>query len=292
MFGPKNNRVLLPIDLARYAYRKKLIKGLAIYCYLRIYTDGVIKSDSPQISQLRSDFRLKDDRTLKKHLAPLIKLNWIGHCTDRGVYFVRQMPQLRVAHNFEDPWAAVVQPHHLEHFQVFLAAVLINKEIHDQKFYWDVVQPRKLKKAPNKWVGAKHSKASSHSSKKRPKYFGLCNKSIAGVLGCKQTRACVLKNKAAKLGYLEVRHRYQDIMVLEKPDFNIRAALHEQFPKYKGRIRVWRKWKGKKKYIKLVLQLHDEIVPKLIFKKMQKLSHVRLPLEALRSINRPFSKAA
>ena len=291
MFEAKNNRVLLPIELAQYGYKKKLVKSLAIYLYLRIYTDGKVKSDSPLFSQLRLDLRLKDERTFRKHIAPLIKLNWIGYCPDSGVYFIRQMPQLRVAHEFEDRWAAVVEPHHLKHFQIFLAAILINKEVHDQSFYWDVVQLRKLKKAPNKWVGAEHSKASSHSSK-RPKYFGLCNKTIAGILGCKQTRACVLKNKAAKFGYLEVHHRYHDIMELDRPDFNIRAVLYEQFPKYKGRIRIWRKWKGTAKYIKLLLQLHDEIIPKLTFKRMQKLSHIHLPIEVLRSISRTVSKAA
>lgn len=291
MFETKNNRVLLPIELARYAYDNDLIKALAIYFYLRFYTDGKINKNSDLICQIRKDFRLTDDRTFNKHFKKLIRLNWIGHCPDSGMYFIRQMAQLRVAHDFEDRWATPVLPQHLKNFQIFLAAVLINKEVYDQEFYWDVVQKRRLKKAPNKWVGAKHSTVSSHSSG-RPKYFGLCNKRIAQILGCKQTRACEIKNKAAKLGYLEIHHRYRDILELDKPDFNIRARLDEQFPNSKGRIRIWRKWRGKQKYIKVLLQLHDEIVPKLHFKKMKKLSHVRLPIETLRSIHRLTSKAA
>lgn len=112
------------------------------------------------------------------------------------------------------------------------------------------------------------------------------------MLGCGQTRACVLKNQAAVLGYLEIHHRYRDIMELDKPDFNIRALLYEQFPNAKGRIRCWRKWKGNKKYIKLLLQMHDEIIPKLIFKKMEKLTDIRLPIEVIRGINNESLKAA
>lgn len=291
MFEPKNNRILLPIEMAQFAYRKKLIKSLAIYLYLRFYSDGIVKSDSPLLTQLRNDLKLKSPHTFKKFMAPLLQHNWIGHCQISGVYFVRKMPMLRVVHQFKDRWAVVMVPQDLKNIQVFLAAIIICKEINDQEFYWDVVEKRKLKKAPNKWVGAKHSKASSHSSK-RPKYFGLCNKTIARHLGCKQTRACVLKNKAAALGYLEVKHRYHDIMVLDKPDFNIRAMLYEQFPNAKGRIRCWRKWKGDKKYIKLVLQLHDEIISKLTFKRMEKLSAIRLPIEVVRGLHNETLKAA
>lgn len=291
MYEVKNNKILLPVEQAAFAYHNNLIKGLAVYLYMKIYTDGKIKKDSPLIAQLRKDLKLTDNRTFKKHIDALIKHNWIGHCPFSGVYFVRNTKYIRRLHNFRRRQATIVQPPDIKNLQIYLAAVLICKEVTDQEFYWDVVEKRKLNKAAAKWAVAKHWRVSSPSSK-RPKYFGLCNKTIARHLGCKQTRACVLKNQAAALGYLEIHHRYHDIMDLEKPDFNIRAMLYEQFPNATGRIRCWRKWKGDKKYVKLVLQLHDEIVSKITFKRMEKLSAIRLPIEVVRGLHNETLKAA
>jgi len=292
MYKIKNDKILLPVEQAAYAYHNGLIKGLAIYMYLKFYTDGKIKSDSPLLSQLRKDLKLTDDRTFKKHIIALIKHNWIGHCPISGVYFTRNTKYIRQLYNFRRRQATIVQPHYLKDFQIYLAAVLICKEVTDQEFYWDVVKKRKLNKATAKWAAASHSRVSSPSSD-RPKYFGLCNKTIAGILGCKQTRACVIKNRAAALGYLQVKHKYKDILVLDKPDFNVRAYLHEQFPKAAGRIRCWLKWnESNVKYYKFVMQMHDEIVSNLTFKRIEKFDAIRLPIEVIRGIYSDVLKAA
>lgn len=292
MFELKNNKILLPVEQAAFAYRNGLIKGLAIYLYLKFYTDGKVKSDSPIFTQLRNDLRLKDNRTFKLHIDSLIKLNWIGYDPSSGMYFIRNTKYIRRLYNFRQRQASVVLLQDLKNFQLYLASVLICKEVKDQEFYWDVVKPRRLRKAAAKWAVAKHSGASSHSSGERPKYFGLCNKTIAGILGCKQTRACVIKNKAAALGYLTVKHKYRDLLVFDKPDFNVRSYIHEQFPAAKGRIRCWVKWKDNKKYYKLVLQLHDEIISHIKFKRIEKLSAIRLPIEVVRGIYNQVLTAA
>ncbi|PVD53598.1 hypothetical protein DC498_03510 [Terrimonas sp.] len=292
MFEPKNNKILLPVQQAEYAYYHGLVKGLAIYLYLKFYTDGKIKSDSPILSQLRHDLRLKDSRTFKTHITALIEHNWIGYDPFSGMYFIRNTKFIRTLHEFRHRQATVVLPQDLKQFQIYLAAVLICKEVTDQEFYWDVVKKRRLRKATAKWAVAKHSGASSHSSNERPKYFGLCNKSIAAILHCKQTRACVIKTKAADLGYLQVKHKYKDVLEFAKPDFNIRSYLHEQYPNTAGRIRCWVKWKNNQKYYKLLLQLHDEIISQIKFKRIEKLSAIHLPIEVIRGINKAALKAA
>ena len=274
----KNNKILLPVEQTIYAYHNGLIKGLAIYMYLKFHTDGKIRSDSPLLSLLRKDLRLTDNRTFKKHITALIDHNWIGYCPISGMYFIRSTKYIRRQYDFRRRQATVVYPQDLKNFQIFMAAVLICKEITDQVFYWDVVKKRKLNKAAAKWEVAQHSRVSSHSSN-RPKYFGLCNKRIAIILKCKQTRACVIKNTAAAMGYLQVKHRYKDLLVLDKPDFNVRSQIYEQFPKAAGRIRCWLQWnKENIKYYKFVLQLHDEIISNLKFKRIEKLSAIHLPL--------------
>jgi len=287
----KNNKLLLPIEQAVYAYHNGLVKGLGIYLYLKFYSDGKIKSDSPVFAQLRKDLRLTDNRTFKKHIDKLLEHKWIGYSQLSDVYYLRKTKFIRLLHDFRLRQAAIVEPQDLKHIQVYLAAIIICKEIKDMEYYWDVVKPRRLEKAAVKWRSAKHWKVSSHSSN-RPAYFGLCNKTIAKLLACKQTRACVLKQKAEALGYLESSHRYRDIKEFAKPDFHFRGQMYQQFPETKGRIRVWRKWRGDVKYYKFVLQLHDEIIPKISFKRIEKLSSIRLPVEVLRGLNNEIRKAA
>lgn len=291
MYNIKNTKLLLPVDQAAYAYQNGLIKGLAIYMYLKFCTDGKIKCTDPLFTQLRKDLRLTDNRTFKLHINKLIAHNWIGHCPKSGIYFIRNTNFIRQLYNFRGRQATAVQPRDLKNFQQYLAAVLICKQIDAQQFYWDVVVKRKLNKATVKWAAATHSRVSSHSST-RPKYFGLCNNTIAGLLGCKQTRACVLKNQAAALGYLQVKHRYLDLLSLQKPDFKVRSVMYEKYPEYAGRIRCWLKWQGDQKYIKLVLQMHDEIVSKITFKRIPKLSAVCLPIAVTQGINTRSLKAA
>lgn len=259
----------MPVDQAVYAYHNKLIKSLSIYLYLKFFTDGKIKGNSPVFLELRKHLKLTDTRTFKRHLNHLLVNKWIGYSEVSNVYFIRNSKYIRQLHQFKCKQAAIVKPSDLENFQTYLVAVILSKEIKDQEFYWNVAKPRKLEKAPDKWAGAKHSRTSSAMFNK-PTYFGLSNARIASHLNCKQTRACVLKNKAAKLGYIEIRHRYSDILDLKKADFNIRAQLYEQFPNSNGKIRCWRKWENGKKFIRLVLQLHDEIIPKVFLKRIKK----------------------
>ena len=283
--------MILPISQAAYAYHHDLTKGLAIYLYLKFYSNSKISRQSPVFTQLRKDLQIKDQRTLDKHLSLLIDHKWISYSTASGIYFLRGKDYIRQLHEFRSRQGVEVTPKDLSHFQVFLAAVIIGKEVNDQRFYWDVAKRRGLKKAPDKWLGAKHSAASSYPSK-RPDYFGLCNKTIARLLGCKQTRACVLKHKAAELGYLKISHRYKDIIVLDKPDFALKTMLYEQFAGMEGRVRAWRIWVNGEKYVKFLLQLHDEISCHLIFKRIEKYNAIHLPKEQAKSITIAAANAA
>lgn len=291
MIKPINDRIILPLAQAVYAYRNDLVKGLAIYLYLKFYTNGKVNDKDLIFPQLLKDLSIKDARTFDKHMALLIAHKWIGHCAESGVYFIRSTRYIRQLHEFRGRQGAEVSIKDLGQIQVFLAAIIIGKEVNDQRFYWDVARKRGFKEAPDKWLGAKHPLASSSSSA-RPAYFGLCNKTIAALLGCKPTRACILKNKAVEMGYLNVSHRYLDIMKLEKPDYSVKQMLYEQFPKIAGRVKCWRKWDGKKKYIVLVQQLHDEIACNIAFKRIEKFNTIHLPREQASSIPTAAAHAA
>ncbi len=288
---PNNNTLSLPIELADYAYQNKLIKPLAILYYIKFNSNGKVLASSNTITQLKIQLQITDNRTFKKHIAQLIKLNWLGFDCKSGIFFTRSTKEIRLKHNFKIRQAVKVILADLYQFQIFLASVIITKEIDDIKFVHEVKNKRKPKEATHKWEVAKHSRVFSNTSK--PPYYGLSNLTIAKLLNCSQTRACEIKHEAVLAGYLTTGHRYADLMNLQKADFKIKVQLYLQYPNLKGKIKFWRKWDDRNvKFIKLVIQLHDEIKSHIAIQQIEKLCHLKLSFEIHRGIANNLPKAA
>jgi hypothetical protein len=108
-----------------------------------------------------------------------------------------------------------------------------------------------------------------------PPYYGLSNKGIAASLYCRQTRACELKQQAEQAGYLESKKQFKDIVVLYKPDYNIRKTINANHAELGKRVRFMTKTVNGYTVIKVVQQLHDEIIPNIRFKNVKKFSKIR-----------------
>ena len=280
MSDAKNQKLLLPVELTEYSLRNDCIKSLAIHTYLRFFTNGKIHKASPIFAQLKEVLLMKDPRTFEIHMSKAIDENWIGYCSISGIYFVRGIKTIRLKHNFKNRQASIVVPKDLMKFQLYLAGTMICKEIIDQKFYWEVVQKGKLKKATVKMAVATHSTVSLATS--QPAYYGKGVHKIAELLGCKKSRASKIKIDAAKEGYLTSGHRYYDLHTTSKPDFMFRPMYYDQHPHLKGKIRCFpKKNELGEKFYKFVIQQHDEIIPLIKFKKMEKLCHMKLPVEVV-----------
>lgn len=137
--------------------------------------------------------------------------------------------------------------------------MLLSDNIRRQKLFWK--NRRNNAAATNKGEIAIQLGLSSDF----PKYYGLSNKGLALMLRCKTTRACVLKQKAQKAGYIEVIHRFQSVKKMKSWDYRIREELYETFPGLRGRLHFKKVNEKGEWIIHLMQQLHDEIRPNIIF---------------------------
>jgi hypothetical protein len=140
------------------------------------------------------------------------------------------------------------------------------------RYYWEFKNRRGRRTATNKTDVASHSKVLSEA----PEYYGWSVKAIADCLGCKSTRASVLKKAAAKSGYIKVKHMFTLYAKLSKADFALRPNINEMFPKLSGMLRVVpKRVKGVMEY-HIMMQCHDEIIPQMRFKTVSKFNNLQV----------------
>jgi hypothetical protein len=265
---PKNNRLSIPIQMIEFAVKKKLLRHMALYIYLKIYSDGKVQITNELSILLKQQLKIRDKRTLDKYLNKLQAINWIGHNTQSGYYFIRSFDNIRSAFQFKKRQASEFISKDITRFSSYAVGALISAAINGQKMY-RMFAERKHRAAVNNRDAAFQPGVSS----KRPRinYYGLSNELIAEILGCKKTRACQLKKKAAADGFIQAISHYHDVATIGKADYNLRAHYCDGAPEMKGRIRfIAAEIKGEP-VVKVVEQLYDEIVPKIRLKSICKL---------------------
>jgi len=255
------DRLYIPLDVVGYVQRAKLVNSFEVYIYLKFHSSGKFKGGSGLFDELRRDLGIRDKRTLKKHLGILRDLNWIGFdpCTD--YYFVRSFDRIRTAMSFDSKNAVIFKKEHFKSFRMFLVGAILGEQINKQKFFKEVVIPRKLKAAVKKRHTAIQSEAFSRPSLP---YYGLSNNRIAKLLQVKYTRASVLKKQAAKANFIQVNHRFKAIATVQKPDFCLGPHLRDSH-KEAHKIRISRDSRNNG-VITVWIQQMDEITPLLKFK--------------------------
>jgi hypothetical protein len=257
-------RLWLPIDLCELAIHHKMAKPLGVYLYLKMHTSGKCHQHSNVFSRLKTDLGIKSNRTLHKYLLSLQEKNWIGFNPLSGYYFIRSYKKLIDAQQ-KKCLACKVEFSDLKDIQTLLTGILLCDNVRRQKFFWEK-HKKKGSAATNKGKIANQLGFSSDP----PKYYGLSNKALGILLGCKQTRACVLKQKAESAGYIKTVNRFKKIKVLAKKDYRIREEIYEQFPGLRGRLHFKRKKENKKWVLYLLQQTQDEIKPKMVFATIRK----------------------
>lgn len=292
MLSVKREVLTLPVDIIQYAATNKCKKALALFTFLKFYSDGRFTLNDEAFKQCCIALSSKDQRTQQKHLNKLLQLRWLEYDKITNVYFLRSFDFIRILHEFRGRFTVKINVRDLNHYHEFFTASLISTNVLRQEFYWDKVETGRLRKAASKWSAAKRSKVFSLLSPKRPKFFGLSNRRIGTLTNCKQTRASVLKNRAAALGYLKTSHRYEDIITLTNPDYLSPVYLKEITQNKPGYIRVFPKRINGIKYYKLVRQLHDQITSLLEFKRLEKFNKIKIPRCIYIGIQKGAIKAA
>lgn len=293
MLQERHKILLLPYQITEYVFYNDLYKPFSIFLYLKMFAGDKVSATDEVFAQLRQDLMMSDPkgRTFRKHLQKLLELNWIGYNAKSGIYHVRSFDFIRAVNGFKKRRATKLFLKDIQNLQVYLAAVLICTKIHGQKYYWEKVKGKSRTATKQRGV-AKQSRASRHST--QPPYYGLCNRTIARLLGCKYTRACELKQAAAEAGYLTARHRYADIKEMDKADYMLRPMLAERSPNLAKRYRFWRQIKDGDKIVKVVQQLHDEIIPHIEYKRVAGFAALKVPFGIIKGFltNQSHAKAA
>jgi hypothetical protein len=293
MLTQKNKSLLVPVEISIFIYDNKLIKPFAIFLYLKLFAADKVHAYDEVFTRVRKDLKMSDgqNRTFRKHFKKLLDLNWVGYNPKANIYHIRSFDFIRAKNVFNGRRATELILDDVLQLQVYLAGVIICLSILKQIYFWRVVKGR-LGTAAKKGA-ANQSRASRHPH--APSYFGVSNYTIARRLGCKSTRACQLKQAAAIAGYITRRHRYEDVKELDKADYLLRHMHAETKPGEAKRIRFWRPFDKKHQKIKVVMQLHDEIIPHIKFKIVKGFAELKVPSGLLKrhlaSHNRASSRS-
>ncbi len=247
-----------------YATINKAIKPLQIYIFLKFHTDGKVHASSGLFKHLKKILSIRDNRTLKTHLATLLKLNWIGFNPVSENYFIRGFNQVRKQYKFHKRNAAICYYTNIKKLAAFVVGAIITKQINVQKFL-HVIRERFSKAVTHKRdVTFQPSKPFPNDV---PLYHGLANSIIAKIFGCKQTRACQLKHQAEKEGFIKTKKKYRRLSIIETQDKNIRGQLTALYPSCYGKIKMRKMKNGK---IEICEQMYDEILPNIGIKRINR----------------------
>jgi hypothetical protein len=263
----------IPVGIIDFVLQNKMSKPFQLFTYLKCHSSGKVHEDSSLFQTMPGALEIKDQRTIRDYVAKLYSLNWMGYNPKSGYYFIRGFNVIRKKHNIRSRKAAIFDYEDINYLATaFLPGAVICSNLKAQQYVWEVSK-RRLAKSATENVGVANQ--GFPASDTPPPYYGLSNKGIAASLYCKQTRACELKQQAEQAGYLKSENRFKDIAVLYKPDYKIREIIKAHHPELGKRVRFKVESEKGLTVIKVVQQLHNEIIPYIRFKNVRRFSKIR-----------------
>ena len=286
----QSEKLQIPVQIANHVVKNNLQKPFAIYLYLKFNSSGKIHEESDTFTSIKKELKIKDNRTYKKHFQSLIDINWVGYNEKSGYYHVRGFDRIRYEYQFKGKQAVTLYYYDLKKLDDFLNASLICASVNAKKFVKEVVKRRKLKPVANNRDATMPAKV--YAELQQLDYYGCSLPEICKLLGCKKTRASQLRTKASKAGFIKTKHKFTEILRLNKPDYNVRKFLNEVNPKSMGKIR-FRATTIKGVAIVIVSeQTTDEIIPKLHFKTINKFNNLVVAPQIKMAIDKRIKEAS
>jgi hypothetical protein len=247
--------------------------------YLKCMSSGKLHKSDPVFVNMPKVLGVKDRRTLNKHLETLLVQGWIGFNPQSGYYFIRGISFLRKQHVFKMRSAVTFHYKDIRKMQAFVAGGIISSNIKSQQYFWEVAVRGKQKSATlNLDVANQDRRKAPLAATQKPAYYGLGIDHIAKILFCKPTRACELKHEAEKHGFIKTKERVKILHIFPRSDLSLKPNLQYAYPEVAHKVQ-FRKvshkvGKGKRNMVAMVMQLHDEIKPKMGFKRIRRYSHL------------------
>jgi hypothetical protein len=269
----KMHTINIPVGIIDFVHKNKMAKPFQLFLYLKCHSSGKVHENSSLFHSVSDALDIKDARTIRVYIAKLCSFNWIGYNPKSGYYFIRGFDAIRKKHNIKSRKAAIFDYTQIMHLATaFLPGAAICSNIKAQQFFWEV-SPRRQVKFATKNLGV--AKQNFPASDTAPKYYGLSNKGIAALLHCEQTRACELKQQAEQAGYLKSKVKFEEMMLLSKPDYHIRGNIKAGHPELGNRIRFKTKTVKGEKMVVVMQQMHNEIIPHIQFKNIKRFNKIR-----------------
>jgi len=191
-----NDRLLPPVELCAYALQTRQVNEFKVYVYLKVICSGKLHEDDVRFQEAWRHL-FKSKKTFKKHLQTLLRLNWVGYNPNSGIYFIRGYDFLRLKHSLTKSKTGVeFNTDYFKNFRQFLSGAVIGQR---NNWHW-------FKKQKSERNLRGRSKQTSTSTS--PIRSGVSNGVIADMFKISRSRACQVKQDAAKAGFITAQKQF------------------------------------------------------------------------------------
>jgi hypothetical protein len=236
----------IPIEICSDALKKRRVRALQVFIYLKLKCSGKIKIDQQFLKNTANELGLKSIKTIKASITDLLHRHWISISNKSGYYFVKGFDRIRKLHNFQKRNGAEFSIDDIKKFKAFLIAAIISNLINAQKRRLKAIE---LSKGGSKTTAFKQSF-----------FYPVANGALAKILGISISTAYEWKKLAKKQGYIKIRANSRKIDDLYPETLN-------QFKKYGDKsVKGIRTKKGH-----VFEQLPDNVYSKVSLRRRRKL---------------------
>lgn len=270
----KNNQLTIPMDLLEYAQKNNLVKSLRIFIYLKCTSNGILNECSQIFQNMPAYLGIKSHKTIQKHLRRLCDLNWVGYDVKARKLYIRGMTYVFKKCGLESGLAIVFDFLWIGKFKEFVDAALVARQIYKIKY-----RVRKEKSEPAIKNSPKRSRKSLVAKQGSLfllidglDYTGVSLVTMASLFNCSKSNAVKRKQAAIRANFLSFKKRWKRLKWLDKPDYNLRNNMYDNYPQLKGRIRfrwvtvIERKTRNRVRKIEVSIQRVDEASHPFLFK--------------------------
>lgn len=257
-----DKHLTVPFEMIQFCYDNNFGKPLLVFLYLKSISNGIVNEKNICFKDFSAKSGIKDKRTFRKYLDILIDINWIGFNADSKNYFIRSFKRIRRSLGFRQRTGVIFETEYIPKFKGFIEGAIICQKLRRQEFARKAKIRQKAGQAALKKGGALQAIQPIEGVSD---YVGMSNFRLSRLLGCSMSHANRAKIRAEKQGYLKTVKRFEVLAEKTSPNFNIRPHVADS---HKTRFRVIKR-KGVRFY-QLVHQKYDELIPKLVFKRIPK----------------------
>jgi hypothetical protein len=257
----KNPILSVPVQLMQYAFAHDLRKPFGLFLYMKSHSSGLMHAGSQEFIQAKENLGIKDQRTFDKYINILLSENWIGFDPISGNYFIRGFMELRKRYSLLKRQS--VRFHyckHIENLDVFMWAAITAATVKSYE-YWK--RRKKWTRSATKQRGVAEQDLLNFPDLNG--YSGVSVRKMAEMLNLSSTRTCGLKKKAISLGYIVANKQFREFTTLTTWGENFKRNIEKSNPEIVHKLKSYKVVENGKEVVKIMEQLHDEIITTLDF---------------------------